>query len=243
MNIKLFLVAMLAGLPGVAAVVMLVLPGLLASRQLPIPLWVALLASAGQSALLLAGAVFTGVVLARRVGLSAPGLSAFAESKPIISALRPQVIPGLLGGLVGGALLWSFSRYAPEALAQLQARFIIPPLARVLYGGVTEELLVRWGLMTLIAWLFWRVFQNGRGTPSSAIMYSAISVSAVAFGAGHLPAVYALLGHVPTSVAIFVVVANAAFGFMAGWLYWQFGLESAILAHALSHALVLVASQ
>lgn len=33
----------------------------------------------------------------------------------------------------------------------------------------------------------------------------------------------------------YVVLGNAAFGLVAGWLYWRYGLEAAVLAHAGAH--------
>ena len=33
----------------------------------------------------------------------------------------------------------------------------------------------------------------------------------------------------------FVVVANTAFGVLFGWLFWRYGLEAAMIAHAMAH--------
>ena len=87
--------------------------------------------------MLLAVAVFAGVALAHRVGLAAPVLSAIAAARPVSEALRPQLVPGLLSGVVGAALLWLFAQYSPEGFAQLQVKLHMPPLARRLYGGIT----------------------------------------------------------------------------------------------------------
>jgi Type II CAAX prenyl endopeptidase Rce1-like len=240
MNIRLFLATWLAGLPGVVVIAWLVLPLLVADRPLPVPLWVAQLASAAQSAVLLALAAALGATLAPRVNLAAPVLSAFIEGKPMLEALRPQLVPGVIGGFVGAAIIWLFTSFAPDALAQVQAKYAMPALARLLYGGVTEEVLIRWGLMTLLVWLFWRIGQGGVGSPSALVIYAAIGISALVFGLGHLPAVAAMVGHVSPRVVVYVVVGNAVFGLVAGWLYWRFGLECAMLAHALAHAIVLL---
>jgi len=237
MSLKLFIAAWIAGFPGVVAVAILVLPRLVAHRRLPVALWVAQLASIAQSAVLLAVAAWAGATLAPSLGLTAPVLAALAEAGRVSEALRPQWVPGCLGGLLGAALLCLFARYAPEPLARLQTRVRMPMAARLLYGGVTEELLMRWGLMTLFAWLLWRIWQGGIGAPSPVLMWSAIGLSAIVFGLGHLPAASALLGRVTAPLAVYIVLANAAFGLVAGWLYWRFGLESAMLAHLLAHLL------
>jgi membrane protease YdiL (CAAX protease family) len=71
-------------------------------------------------------------------------------------------------------------------------------------------------------------------------MWAAIGISALLFGLGHLPAVSALLGHLSSWLVLYIVLANSVFGVMFGFLYWRLGLESAMLAHALSHAVFLL---
>lgn len=39
-------------------------------------------------------------------------------------------------------------RASPATLATLDGKFSPPLYARMLYGGITEEVLLRWGLMT-----------------------------------------------------------------------------------------------
>ena len=62
-----------------------------------------------------------------------------------------------------------------------------------------------------------------------------ILASAIVFGVGHLPAVAAMTGHLSSGVALFVVAANSVFGIVFGWLFWRYGLESAMIAHAMAH--------
>jgi hypothetical protein len=241
MTTKLFFVTWLAGLPGIVLVAWLVLPILVTGRRLGVPLWVARVASVAQSAVLLALAALAGAVLAPKVHLSAPVLSALVEHEHASDAVFSQLLPSVVGGAIGAAILWIAAAAAPPALAEVQAKFSMPAAARLLYGGVTEELLIRWGLMTVLVWLLWRFAQGGAGIPSAGIVYGAIGISALLFGAGHLPAVAAMIGQMSVGIALYVVVANAVFGLVAGWLYWRFGLESAISAHVLAHAIVLSA--
>jgi hypothetical protein len=44
------------------------------------------------------------------------------------------------------------------------------------------------------------------------------------------------------ALMLFVIVGNSAFGLIAGYLYWKKGLESAMLAHALTHIVLFAAS-
>ena len=186
---------------------------------MPAPLWVLMLASFAQSAVVVGVATSVGVVLAPAVGLHAPAFEAAAAGRPIAPALRAATSPGRDRWRLGGVLLVAVSRYAPSALlASCRRRFNPPLLARVLYGGITEELLLRWGVMTALVWLAWRFLQRRSGTPQQRYVWLAIVVSAFLFGVGHLPVAKALPGTVDVGIATFVIGANAVFGFLFGYL-------------------------
>ena len=238
------LVLWAAGMAGSAAITAMVLPQLLGQMHVPLPapLWVISLAGLAQSALLLALAVWAGVRLTPSVGLRAPAFEAVVTGRPIGPALRSQLPPGLIAGVLGGILLFAAFRYAPGAVAKLQDRFAIPIVARVLYGGFTEELLLRWGLMTALVWLAWRFLQQRRGPVRAGLVWPAIAVSALMFAAGHLPAASVLLGTLDLPVVAFVIGVNTAFGLLFGYLYWRHGLESAMIAHAIAHLVNFVAN-
>jgi hypothetical protein len=234
-RLRLGVLLWLGGMLGAVVLTVLILPDLLAGEALPVPLWALTLASVAQSGVLLALGTWTGVALARKVGLHAPAFEAAAASQPVAPALRPQLAPGLLWGLLAGALLAALSLIAPAALTAVQARFDPPLVARVLYGGITEELLLRWGLMTLLVWAAWRFVQRGQGAPRALYVWAAIGLSALLFGAGHLPTAAAVVGDLTMEVSAFVVGANTVFGVLFGYLYWRYGLEAAMIAHAFAH--------
>lgn len=118
----------------------------------------------------------------------------------------------------------------------------VPLPTRLLYGGITEELLLRWGLMTLLVWAAWRLFQKGQNKPKSAYFVSAILISSIVFGIGHLPIAFLLFPRPTAALVTFVIVANSLFGLIAGYLYWKKGLEAAIIAHMLAHVVMFAAS-
>ena len=242
-RLRLGLLLWVAGMLGVVVITVTVLPQMLERfPELPAPLPVLQLASLAQSGVLLALAVWAGVALGSAVGLRAPAFEAAVTGRPVVPALRPQLLPGLGAGLLGGALLHAVGRNMPAALAEVQAQMDLPLLARVLYGGITEELLLRWGLMTVLVWLAWRFLQRRQGAARATFVWIAIALSAVIFGLGHLPPAVALIGNLNASQVVFVVGANTVFGLLFGFLYWRYGLESAMLAHALAHAVAYVAN-
>ena len=233
----------LAGMVSIALVAIFVIPSLVAGQTLPLPLWAISAISFAQGGVFLALTVWAGCALAPTLGLRAPVFEALAGSTPVVAALRPLLVPGLLGGFVGGAFLIAITYAAPPELAAAAQKIVLPLSVRILYGGITEELLLRWGVMSLILWLLWRFIQRSPGQPTALLVWVAIVGSAVLFGVGHLPAAQALVGSLTFQVVVFVVVGNAAFGALAGWLFWRFGLESAMLAHAVAHVVAYAAGQ
>ena len=240
-RLRLSLLLWLAGMLGVVVITVTVLPQLLGEVTLPAPLWVLSLASLAQSALLVALAVWAGVALAPEVGLRAPAFEAAVTARPIAPALRPQLLPGLSRRRPWRDALFAIGAYAPAALAEVQQRFNPSLLARVLYGGITEELLLRWGLMTVLVWLAWRFLQRRRGAPRTVYIWLAIVVSALLFGAGHLPAAAVLVGELTGDIVLFVVGVNTAFGVLFGYLFWRYGLEAAMIAHGTTHVVSYIA--
>lgn len=241
-RLRLGLCMWIAGMLGVVALTVTVLPQLVADVTLAVPLWLVLLASTAQSALLVAVAVWLGVVLAPKVGFRAAAFEAAVTAGSIRSALRPQLRPGLVAGVVGGVGLFVMGGSGfPAVLAEVELQFTVPIIARVLYGGVTEELLLRWGLMTVLVWLAWRFLQHRSGPPQPLYVWLAIVVSALLFGAGHLPAAMQA-GELTGYVVLFIVGANTVFGVLFGYLYWRYGLEAAIIAHAFAHLVSYVLS-
>ena len=249
---RLFLILFFAGFAGIATVLLIDLPGLIAllpvGSDVPPITPVIKILSLIQPAVLLAVAVLAGVALAPRVGLSAPVAEALAAGQRIGPRLRPQLAPGALGALIGAAsVLLSSAIFRPFFTADAIERIgtfqrLIPIPTRLLYGGVTEELLLRWGVMTLLVWIVWRVFQKGFTKPTAMCFVVAILFSSVVFGVGHLPVAVMLLGEITAPIVLFVIVANSAFGVVAGYLYWKWGLEAAIIAHMLGHVVLAIAS-
>lgn len=67
------------------------------------------------------------------------------------------------------------------------------------------------------------------------LVWLAIAVSALLFGVGHLPVASYLIGSLSGPVVLFVVGLNATCGLLFDWLFWRRGLESAMVAHAMTH--------
>jgi membrane protease YdiL (CAAX protease family) len=194
-----------------------------------------------QPAILTAVALMLGLVLAPRVGLGAPYLAGTEwidhRSLRLRRDLGIAVTIAVLGGLVllgyetwSGDLLRSLD---PKAYEQIAA-FSPPLITRLLYGGLTEEVIARWGLMTLFVWLLGFGVPKGRARPAWTY-WAAATLAGLLFAAGHLPLLYALLADPPTHLIVAVIALNTLVGVVFGWAYWKAGIETAMLAHLLIH--------
>lgn len=230
----------LVAFPGVVATAWLALPLLVDAARIPVSLETLQIASAVQGTVLLVAAAFIGASLAPSVGLAAPAMSAIASGRRGLDSLRAQLLPGVLGGCIGAAVIVGFYAFAPESLGSVQPETPLPLVVRVLYGGVTEEVLVRWGLMTSMAWAGWKILRRDLPHPSAGIMWVAIALSAFAFGVSHLPSAAQSLPALSAYGMAYITIGNALFGLVAGYLFWRHGLEAAIVAHASAHVLAFI---
>ena len=223
------------------------IPQLLAiiEEKPPLPLVVIQVIATIQSSVLLFLMVWLGTVYAKRVGLTAPVIVAIARSEDFIRFLKPQILPALLGGVAAGIFLVAFyamvSPFLPAEFITAAEKLTPPWYTKLLYGGITEEILIRWGLMSFFVWAFYRLTQQKNTDIKTHNYMLAIVVSSLIFGLGHLPIALSLSPTVTVTLVSYIIIGNAVFGFVAGYLYWKRGLECAILAHMVAHVTMIFA--
>lgn len=236
-----------AGVPGILALVLSIYltvdpanyPGNLSGPLLAV-------LSAINPLILLATACLLGAYTTPRVGLRSYLIDRVALGDPIWPRLRGEARTAVVLGVAGGGAVLLLdvglspfiAQDVPSAtLAAAQPSLLgvlvnIP--VRFLYGGITEELLLRYGLLSALAFGGWVITGRQGVGPSSAVMWFAIVVSAVLFGLGHLPAVSQAVGLTPLLVAR-TILLNAVLGLAFGWLYWRHSLEAAMIGHMSAH--------
>ncbi len=187
-----------------------------------------------QSAVLLALACWIGLWAARRIGLGAPIVEALAERRtPRVSA--QAVAESVLLGLLAGACVVALDLlvFAPPDAAGLTAERLSPVngLLASIYGAISEEVLMRLCLLSLLALALRSLFARRGAAPLPGwIFWTANVMVAVLFGIGHLPATAAL---VPLTAGIVAraIVLNGLLALLFGVLYRRHGLEMAMVAH------------
>ena len=249
------------GLLGVGALVATTYVQYLGRANLPVSPTVLALLAAVVPTVLLAVAVLLGTVLAPRVGFRSHVADRVATGSPVLPKLAAEwrVAAAVGVGLGAVVLLLDFGFQSAfggvTTTSTVSSNAVLVLLGsiplRVLYGGITEELLLRWGFMSLVVWLLWnasgfvrrrRAAGDGASpptapAPTSTVVWAGILTAAVAFGAGHLPTLFAL-GSTSLPVVLRTVLLNAILGVGFGWLFWRRSLEAAMLGHVAFHALV-----
>jgi hypothetical protein len=205
-----------------------------AKIKLPKP--VLMVVSVIQTGVLMGVAAFLGLLAARQVGLQMPILKAMVAGQPVGDALLRILPVALLATIIVGAVMYMIERYLfmpklPQELLTLDTRTSFwKKLLACLYGGFDEEILTRLFMVSGFAWLAGLVWKSPSGTPADGAFWMAIILSALLFGAGHLPATGAVTKLTPFLVARALLI-NGIPGLAFGYLYWQYGLVAAMLAH------------
>lgn len=168
-------------------------------------------------------------------------LNRVLQGEPLLAALKPHAIPALGIGAVFGVFLLGVELVTPILLEGTGAErnqtisfFINRFPGAVIMGGITEELLFRWGLMSLVTFLLWKAVGGERTQPQAWLIWSGIVVAALIFGVSHLPAVFTLYGNSPP-IVLFTLLGNAAPAVVFGWVFWRYSIEAAMLTHGFAH--------
>lgn len=194
---------------------------------------------------------FGGLLLASQIGLGMPFIEGWTKREP-----RWNRLPGVAGIAILAGILTPLTSVLDSTLgslikpyAQYLAKFdtvnvINPPawqgLLTSFSAGVGEETAYRLFVLSLLALLGSRIFRSQTGRPAPWQLWAAGVLSAILFGLAHLPLTRQLGVPIDAIVVIRIIIHNGVPGVVYGWLFWTFGLESAMLAHASADVVIKV---
>ena len=116
-----------------------------------------------------------------KVGFSVPTISSLLKIKKAEIQVTEQIKSGVLLGVLTGILIvivsLIFKSSIPQEFIDLQNKIKITPIARFAYGGFTEELLIRYGFMTFVVWVVFKITKK----LNNATYWIGISLAAVSF--------------------------------------------------------------
>ncbi len=240
-DVPLFMLISLAAVVAIVLVVPRQVKGILSHRgdiTTPVPMVIA--GATAQQSLFAVGLAAAGTALAHRTGFEAPWFAAVSHGEGLGLGEAAAQLPA---ALIVGAV--STSVFLLAYYRVLRPRMAVPDVARteglrnsmglfgrLLVGGVAEEVMFRWGVMSVMAWLAISVV----GMPAGPGMWTAIVVAGMLFGLGHLPGAMAVGVEITKLIVVGAIALNMVVALAFGWLFWQYGLLAAIVAHALLHA-------
>ena len=245
LNKKLFILIWLGGTLSVLAV----LPYAFSLQQdllqsVPFSLPVLALLSLLQSTVLLAIATSLGLFFAKKVGFKFTVLEQVLSGKSNAiqwkDFLRLPIVLGTVTAIVIFFGDWLFKL----AGVVIDDKYVteIPIWKRFLaafYGGIGEEILLRLFLMSMLVWIFGKITRSEAPLSRSGLVWSAVAITSIIFGLGHLPAT-SVITDLTRLVIARAIVLNGIAGLVLGWLYWKRGLESAIIAHFTADLMILI---
>ena len=138
----------------------------------------------------------------------------------------------ILAGILTVIFGFLMKNYLPESLFVNNEMWIF---ARFLYGGIFEEILIRFGLMTFLVWIFYKIFKK----KNIWIYGSAIIISSIIFGVGHLSVMKLLVWELSMIIIFYTIFGNFIPGLIFGYLYYKNGLEIAMIAHIVAHIILI----
>lgn len=169
---------------------------------------------------------FSGYILAEKLGL----MKKFSFKKDgLISTLLLTAVPAIVFIVLEYGC---FCRLIPEAAAIYDEKPTIAYMISCLtYGGIIEEIMMRLFLLSLIAFIIWKLFFRNRDTIPEKVLVAANITAALLFALGHLPSTLMLFGEITPLILIRCIVLNSMAGLVCGHLYINHGIQYAMLSH------------
>ncbi len=121
--------------------------------------------------------------------------------------------------------------YSPDSFS------LIALLFSMLYGGILEEIMLRLFFLSLLVFILDLVFgktEQGLEIPKAFYLIANL-IAAILFALGHLPATQATFGSLSGMLVLRSLVLNGVLGYLFGWVYIKWGIQYAMITHALTH--------
>ena len=208
-----------------------------AARGAPAPHWTSSVVLTAVVAVVGLLAAVVGTAAAAHIGLQTPVLRPAAGSQ-ILPTLARHLGWGALGGVLVAAVILPFyygvmrPLFEPGAFSRVEtARRGMGLPGVIALGGVLEEVVFRWAVVALIAWVGLKV----TGGVGPGVQWAAILGAALLFGLVHLPGAAGLGVRMGPTLIVAGLATNGLLGIVAGWLVWHRGLVAAIAVHATVH--------
>ncbi|MCR9015711.1 CPBP family intramembrane glutamic endopeptidase [Aquiflexum gelatinilyticum] len=180
--------------------------------------------------ILLIISITIGTLLKEAAGVKLPILDS-KQGEPLVAVFQSLIQPFLVLTTVSalGVLLIYLCTYRGfgSAYREVINGPGLPFWTRILYGGITEEILMRYGVMTVLLWILKEI-----NRPNSHVQFWISNfLTAMLFATGHLPAIFNEVPSPSIWTLIYILGGNFWAGLCFGYAFWRYGLILAILTH------------
>ena len=168
-----------------------------------------------------------GYFMAERLGL----MKSFRFEKEVLAKVCPVIV---VLGLAFAADYFVMGRMIPEVAADYEKGISVAYfICSLTYGGVIEEILLRWFFMSLIALILVMIFarKTDKKEIPAWIFITANVIAALVFSAGHLPATQMFFGRITGLILFRCFLLNGAFALFFGRWFRKYGIQYAMLGH------------
>jgi membrane protease YdiL (CAAX protease family) len=189
--------------------------------------------------IMLIGSILLGMFMYDKVSLTVPIINGIIKKNinyQVSSILKYGIIGGVFSGIILTLVGVIYYPFLPLEFIELGDTLKPTLIARFLYGGLTEEILMRFGLMTFIIWLLSKIFKR----LNSKIYWVGILITAILFALGHFPIAFQSVSNPSGVLLSYILIGNTIGGVIFGWLYWKKGLEAAFIAHICTHIIMIL---
>ena len=175
-----------------------------------------------------------GYILAEKTGLLK--LIKYEKDK-----LIKTVLSAVICGIIFSLDYWVFGSFIPQVAASYDSGLLYKNadnwISSVLYGGIVEELMLRFFMMSLVAFIIWKLFFKKYMKEEIPVKIFVIAniICALLFAAGHLPATLSMFGELSFIILFRCFLLNGGVGFVFGELYRRYGIQYAFVGHMGTH--------
>ncbi len=166
------------------------------------------------------------------------GLGAFAANQVGFyfysnEAILTGFIVGVICSTIHFMMYYGYlkPKISPNDYAEIEAHYRQTGiLSRVFYGGVLEEVIFRWSLLSLFVWIFQLV-----GLDNQFSLNTSVFVTSLLFAIVHIPSIKLVATKPKKEMYVYTIVGNIWVGLCASFAFIESGLFAAIVVHMLFH--------